>query len=581
MDLAKLQRIEWAVMIAAIGVRLAAWFSMASTRYAAHPLVDAYTYWDQARRMVAGKPVFTDGFYQPPGYPVVLSALQWVAGTDSPAVPRALQLALGVLTTWMLIRVGRALGERVSAPWAGAAAGLLYSLYPTTLLFELDLLTPALTSACAVGALALLVGGLSLRRCAGAGLLLGLAATAHPTYLLAAAAALIWTWWADRSRMMPALMLAAGLGVALGPIAGVNLVKFKTLSLTSSNSGINFYMGNNTRWRETSFLRPGLKFRRLALQAEPHKRNGQARDDYWMDRALSGIAEAPVAWGGALLTKAHWSIHSTEIPRNEDYRCRTQAGPMAWMGWLPVRYGWVFVLGLAGGAVLWPRAAQAKKSKHLPPDRAPGRLVIGMWLAMHLPVVLFIVSDRYRLATWPFLALAAPLGAAWLWRQRRRPRPVWLLLAAAAVLPWLPIDTRTAMRPGWCAHVAANLALMDGQPEEAERGYEQALALDPHDIDARNWLARTLARRGEVDAAADHVEAILAVFPTHFPTLKLQASLRRKQGRLSEAADLLLRAYRVPGKRSRTGKLAVAALRAAGRGEEARDLVLADPMLGP
>ena len=83
-----------------------------------------------------------------------------------------------------------------------------------------------------------------------------------------------------------------------------------------------------------------------------------------------------------------------------------------------------------------------------------------------------------------------------------------------------------------------------------------------------------------MDAAADHIEAILAVFPGHFPTLKLQASLRRKQGRLSEAADLLLRAYRVPGKRSRTGKLAVAALRAAGREEEARDLVLADPTLG-
>jgi len=577
MDSRIVYRLEWGVLAAALGVRVGAWVAIAQTRYADHPLVDAYTYWDQARRLAAGKTAFVDGFYQPPGYPFVLSWVQRLGGTDSPDLPRALQLLLGLLTTWLLIWVGRKLGERAGAAWAGAAAGVLYSLYPTTLLFELDLLTPALTAVCAVGALALLVGGLSTRRCVGAGLLLGLAATAHPTYLLAGLAAAGWAWWADRSRLMPALAIAAGLGLGLAPITTINLVQFKQLSATSSNAGINFYMGNSSRWRETSFLRPGLRFRKLALEAQPHLRDGQARNDYWMDRAIGGIQQAPVAWAGTLLTKAHWSIHSTEIPRNEDYRCRTRSGPMSWLAWLPVRYGWVFPLALAGAAVLWRRAPPGKKRKRARADPAPGRLVLVLWLAMHLPVILFIVSDRYRLATWPFVALAAPLGLVWLRQHLGKPHPYWLVFLAGAVLPWLPIDDRTAMRPGWCAHVEANLAFMDGELAEAEALYSEALELNDDDLNAHNWLARTLARRGDVEGAVDHVDAILAEFPDHFPTLKFQAGLLRKQGDISGAADLLLRAYRVPGMRTPTGVQAVRALRAAGRRSEAQAIIDADP----
>jgi tetratricopeptide (TPR) repeat protein len=152
-----------------------------------------------------------------------------------------------------------------------------------------------------------------------------------------------------------------------------------------------------------------------------------------------------------------------------------------------------------------------------------------------------------------------------------------LLVLAGAVLPWLPIDRRTEANPGWCAHVSANLAYMDGDLKAAEELYSEALSIDDGDLDAHNWLARTLARRGEYDAAAVHVEAILAEIPDHFPTLKFMASLKHKQGDVQARADLLLRAYRVPGRRTNTGAQAVKALRLAGRGAEARRLMEADP----
>ena len=118
---------------------------------------------------------------------------------------------------------------------------------------------------------------------------------------------------------------------------------------------------------------------------------------------------------------------------------------------------------------------------------------------------------------------------------------------------------------------------MDGDMSTAEAGYRKALELDEKDLDAHNWLARTLSRRGAVDEAAEHVEVILSDFPDHFPTLKFMAGLRKRQGQLDAEADLLLRAYRVPGKRTSTGVRAVKALRAAGRFDEARTLIDADP----
>ncbi len=558
----------------ALLVRVGAWLSIHQTHYADHPLVDAYTYWDQARKLAAGQVAFPEGFYQPPGYPALLAALQSVTGTDSPDVPRVLQLLLGLLTTWLLIRLGRKLGEAQGAPWMGMAAGLIYTLYPTTLLFELDLLTPAVTTACAVGCVALLHGvqAPSGRRSLAAGVLLGLAAVAHPTYLLAGAAVAGWLWWSDSRRILPALAFVGGLVIALAPITTINAVQFKQLSATSNNSGINFYMGNNPGWRETSFLRPGLRFRKLALEAEPHKRDGFERDDYWMSRAWSEIAAAPDAWAAALMTKAYWSVHNTEIPRNEDYRCRTTDGPMAWMAMLPVGYGWVFPLALVGAALVFRR-------------RKGGRLLVGMWIATHLPLVVFIVSDRYRLATWPWLALLAPVGAQALtemvkqWRGGSRPHWAWLLLLVGVTVPWLPIDSRTSAREGWCAHVAANLAYMEKDMATAEAQYRAALAVDSADLDARNWLARTLMRTQRAEEAIEHVDAILQAFPDHFPTLKLMASLQRKAGNTSAAADHLIRAYRVPGKRTNTGVQAVKALRAAGRHAEASQMMRADPKL--
>jgi len=47
----------------------------------------------------------------------------------------------------------------------------------------------------------------------------------------------------------------------------------------------------------------------------------------------------------------------------------------------------------------------------------------------------------------------------------------------AAVLPWLPIRSSLQQQPGWCLHVAGNLALMEERKEKTEAHYLRALAI--------------------------------------------------------------------------------------------------------
>ena len=154
-----------------------------------------------------------------------------------------------------------------------------------------------------------------------------------------------------------------------------------------------------------------------------------------------------------------------------------------------------------------------------------------------------------------------------------------VLLGVAVSLPWLPLDERTAEDPAWCAHIEGNLAYMDGDMGAAEAFYQEAVRLDPGDWSAQNWLAQTLAKRGQVPQALEHLDVILADFPDSFPTLRTAANLKARTGDYAGAAELMLRAYAVPGERTGTGVKALRLLYRSGQSDRARALLEEDEKL--
>ena len=99
MKLPGLKWYEWTAIAVVITTRLVAVLSFSETDYAAHPLVDAYTYWEQTRALFDGKDPFAEGLYQPPGYPYVLSLLGHLTGRPELGVVRWAQAGLGVVSS--------------------------------------------------------------------------------------------------------------------------------------------------------------------------------------------------------------------------------------------------------------------------------------------------------------------------------------------------------------------------------------------------------------------------------------------------------------------------------------------------
>jgi tetratricopeptide (TPR) repeat protein len=558
-----MRRARWAaaaVLTLALLLRVAAALSLASTPYASHPLVDARVYWEQASELADGGDPFREGFYQPPGYPVLLAALFRLLGDNDPFAGLLLNLALGLAATAMIMALGARL---LGSPWQGVAAGLIYTLYPRTLLLELDLLTPALTAVCLLAALLLY-----RRWPVVAGLLLGGAGVAHPTYLLAAPAFL----WVLRRRRRALVLFGLGLVIALLPTTLLNTFRWGHPAPVSHNAGVNLYLGNNPDWKETVFIRPGLPFQKLIRDEGLLERDYFERNRHWLRRTGEELLERPGAVAGALATKALWSVNRAEIPRNEDYRCRTRRGALSWISWLPARYAWVFPLALVGAWVLWRRGGE-------------GRLVLLGWIALHAVLVLFFVCDRYRLATWPLMALAAAaaLGELPRWRSwLRRPLP-WVAL----LLPWIPIDPVTGYRESWCLHNEAEIAAGEREFARAESLAEEAVRLDGEDIGAWHLLALSRSRRGGYREAIDAWGEVLARYPEHQPSHWGRGDAFERLGETEAAAGAFREACALVGPRRDACERYAAVLRRLGREEEAREVLewrrlgRAGPMPGP
>ena len=564
---------EVGVVGLALLIRAVALSVFESTAYAEFPMVDAHTYWSQAGALFEGRNPFAEGYYQPPAYPWLLAQLAGITGELALGPVRRLHLVLGVLTTVGVVVLGRRLGDKVGAEWLGMAAGAAFALGAPPVLFEHDVLTPALTLALSTWGLVGVSSG-RLWAVALGGLLMGGAVAAHPTYLLAAGVLVVGLVLRARrgAGWAPLLGFCVAVSVPILPTTVDNFRQFGVVAPVSLNGGVNLYLGNNPRMRETAFLRPGLPFRKLILEADPAARNQAERDRYWKERTRKEVAQSPVAWLAVVGVKALWSINDTEIPRNEDYRCRTRAGqPLAWLGWLPARFGVLFPFAVLGAAVVVRRRRELGEWAVLP----------VLWGALHAPLVIFLVSDRYRLATLPVIVLLVALGA-WGLRERVLPRAgalgAWIGLS---VLSFLPIDSRTAMQPSWCVYQEANLAYMRQDHAAAEEGYKAVVA-DPaweDDMGAHYWLGRLADIRKDRPAAMRHYDVVLRSYDDHFPTLVARADAAYYAGRKSEAADFLLRAYRVPGPRTSTGVKLVKLLRRLDRADEAAALMAADPKL--
>jgi len=494
---------RWLATIFAVALvyRAAAFVVIGEDPLLTHPVVDAGYHDAWAGRIVAGDTLGhgPDDVFKPPGYAYILAGLYGAFGPGVAVVQWA-QYLLGALSAVLTAVIA----ARLLGPTCGRIAGLLSAVYAPYVFFESQLLTPAVSIALNLSALALLWDawqGHRTLRLLSAGLLGGLSVVVRPDAAAAGALVAGWILWqrrADGRRQLAAAAAILACGAAVAPLA----VILRNAHLTgafvpiSSNAGINVYVGNARDADGVSAVPVGLRWERLVSRVDQDVLTRPAdAGRWWRRQAWDEIAGDPLRAVARVGRKAVALVNRREFRNNI---CFHFMQARAWPLRAPfAQYAAILPLAAVGFVGLWCGRSGRSAATLL----ALG--VAGYWAV----ALVFFVTARFRLPAVPLLIIAASAGLVHsVAAVRRRDRRVVSALACAGLLAcvacwpaWLGTP-----RGGWVRdHVNRGNALAAAQasPGDIMRAYRAALNICPDDPDANYLLARTLLAAGRAGEA--------------------------------------------------------------------------------
>lgn len=530
------------------------------------PFLDAKSYWDWAQALASGQSYGPSVFYQSPLYPYLLAPLIRFFGLNLFGLS-LLQIILSSLSSVLLALVALDLFGMAAAWCAGVlAAGdavlIFYSapvLKETVGFFFLCLLLWSLIrfyrkpSLCWSLALGVFLGSTVMIR---SNAILFLPALAGAWLLQFRNQASRWT-----------LAAAVGVLVPIVPFAWHNLQAGDSVLLTSSG-GFNFYIGNSpsatgsNHYPDDVSTDPAFEWKDTARIAEQQMGKSLKPSEvshFWFQKGVEFLSHNLSKAGSLYLNKALFLVTNREMPDNYDGDFFARNFSPALRS-APIGFGLVFAFAILG-VFLSPKKNPAEHA------------LVGLALVYTASVVLFYVTDRYRM---PLLALMIPFagyGASAFWEKlkARQSRELTLSLAILLVplmisLYPVEVDSKALEAQGWATtasafadrknlkdaeaalkHVRENdpaaagsecfikVALLleeSHRNAEAEALYQEALHLFPHDgLLAHNYGAFKLAIK-DVPAAQRYFEAAIAINPSlvqpwiGLAVLKLQTSDR-------------------------------------------------------
>jgi tetratricopeptide (TPR) repeat protein len=525
---------RWALGVFAVALALR-WLHLAALR--ASPFLDvrlgdAATYDRWAHALAAGDWIGSEVFFQAPLYPYFLGIVYATLG-DGPLAARGVQCVLSALGCALVASAAASLFSR----GAGIAAGLLLATYAPSIFLD-ALIQKSVLDFFLLGVAIYLAARLahapSPRLAAGLGVALGLLALARENALLLVAVLGAWLLAlpgpAGRQRLLLAGVFAAAVAAALAPVALRNLWVGGELHLTTSQFGLNLYLGNHAG--ATGLYQPfegnrGVESERQDAIAQAERAMGrklspQEVSDYWAERAFAFVREEPGAWLALLLRKAVLLAGSLELVDAEDqYLVASYSPVLRAAGWLG-HFGVLAPLALLGAFVTWPRRREL------------------WWLhtaiaAYTASVLLFYVVARYRYPLVPFLALFAGAGIAGARAWVRTSGWAPLAACGALALGLAALSNGVAgMRKESMAAIThlnvANALRLAGDGERAAEHYRSALLLDPSLEEAAEGLG------GAEQAIAVHERALAEDPSDPRRYLELAALARRDGNRERELA---------------------------------------------
>jgi 4-amino-4-deoxy-L-arabinose transferase-like glycosyltransferase len=529
-------RLGLGLFLAAFLIRVVYLLEIRGSEFSRVLVGDAVAYDAWARAIAQGDWFGHEVFYQAPLYPYFLAVIYTIAG-PSAVVVRFLQAALGGASCVLLAAAGRRFFSRE----VGLVAGVVLALSGPAIFYAglvhktaLDLFfTTAL-----LYALARLEEASRPRWAAMAGVVLACLALTRENALAWLPVILVWLAWRRSERASTLAIFLAGTLCVLGPVAARNAALGGVPLVTTSQFGVNFYLGNNAdadgtyaplRFGHGSFAQEHDDAIEIAEGARGHRLTPAQVSRYWSDRAWTWISDHPGDWAGLLARKWMLVWGAREIPDSDEPAVYRDASIVLTLTW-PLSFGVLVPLALVGLVATWP-------------ERRRVGVLVALLLVSAASTALFFVFARYRAPMVPLLALFATVGGLRLASALRArgaggQGALYFLYfgvaAAAAVATRFPRDEEAHPRAKAYYNLAVTLEAA-GDPTGALAEYRAAAADDPAFMEAHVNLGALLARSGDLAGAIAEETEALRLNPDD-PTAHTDlANALLQSGRLDEA----------------------------------------------
>jgi tetratricopeptide (TPR) repeat protein len=537
-----------------------------------HLAGDGRTYDEWGQRIASGDWLGEGVFYQAPLYPYFLGVLHFLFGHSLWPV-RIVQMTLGSIACALIFLIG----EKLFSRRAGIAAGLILACYAPAIFFD-GLIEKSILDLFLLTVLLFILCGVDKpegwRRWLSAGVVLGLLGLSRENALILAPVVALWIGlhFPERSLSVRVHWLGVffgGLLLVLVPVGLRNLAVGGEFTLTTSQFGPNFFIGNNaaadgtygsvrTMIRETQLEGPDAK--RLAERASGHDLTSGQVSTYWFNQSLDYIKSRPAEWLQLLAMKwlLVWNVR--EIEDSDDfYIYQGYSSLLAFFGWFN-HFGILAPLA-ALGVCLTRRQWRKLWMLHF---------MIG---ALALSVAIFYIFGRYRFPLVPLLTLFAGAGvieAARMYRERAWPSiggAVAVIVLVAMAVNW-PLRGKAA--PGAEGYNnLSNAYYKQGRVDEAIDLARRAIALAPEYGVAHYNLGNLYAAQERFDLAQKHFEEALRIYPNYADVHSNYGQLLAERGDIESGTRYFQRAVALNPRLSRAQLNLGVALAKQGRTAEA------------
>ncbi|HEX7320240.1 MAG TPA: tetratricopeptide repeat protein [bacterium] len=530
------------VFVAAFAVRLVYLTEISRAPYFDDPAGDSRVLLDQALDILKGH-LLGEGvyFYSSPPYPYFIAAVLALAGRSF-FILGLIQIVIGSLNCLLIFM----LAWKVTDGRTGYAliAGILSVLYGLLVFFDADMLMIFVTLVFVDLCLLFLTAYDRSSRgwhALAAGACLGAAALDRTNILLFLPVALwfvagrfstklsAWKW-------KPAILLLAGAIGLILPFTVRNALKGHDFMLVSSNAGVNLFIGNNPQAVGAFYLPPGSGLSNYDLggsaSAAAEAQTGRALkpsgvSSFWASKAFSFILHHPGRALGLLWRKITLFWNSYEIPNNLDFY------------FIRAHYAPVLKITLIGFWLIGPLALTGILMRIVRGLKTAEKLLLAFLITYMLSVVVFFVTERYRVPVVPVLIVFTVLGARdFLELVRARSYrtlglAIVVLAACFALVNWPRIQfdyerMRSIIGSRYLTRALEDPGSREQDLKAAIVELKWALELDPADPYARYELARAYASLGYFSGAIQQLEFVLKIDPQRKPAAEALEAMRLK-----------------------------------------------------